>query len=225
MRKSLAKSQGGVRNPTPPIPDTLTRGSNFLPENVTAPRQPATEEGLLVATNIAGRERGGRSQSNQLSTKGRFNTICSNLNSTRYCLCGHLLSVTIVNRHRFPLLSMFFSCSFQNVFQYSNIFSSPFTGSIPKLKNMVPAGKKLGTENFEQLFRIAQRYKLGNQTEKMSADKGSDLRKRAKPILTKYATTSEGGYCARSDLGPSRQSDFVYRVAPWLLHYGGRFSF
>jgi len=47
MRKSLAKSQGGVRNPTPPIPDTLTRGSNFLPENVTAPRQPATEEGLL----------------------------------------------------------------------------------------------------------------------------------------------------------------------------------
>ena len=116
---------------------------------------------------------------------------------------------------------MFFSCSFQNVFQYSNIFSSPFTGSIPKLKNMVPAGKKLGTENFEQLFRIAQRYKLGNQTEKMLADKGSDLRKRAKPILTKYATTSEGGYCARSDLGPSRQSDFVYRVAPWLLHYGG----
>jgi len=76
---------------------------------------------------------------------------------------------------------MFFSCSFQNVFQYSNIFSSPFTGSIPKLKNMVPAGKKLGTENFEQLFRIAQRYKLGNQTEKMLADKGSDLRKRAKP--------------------------------------------
>ena len=132
--------------------------------------------------------------------------------------------VTIVNRHRFPLLLMFFSCSFQNVFQYSNIFSSPFTGSIPKLKNMVPA-KKLGTENFEQLFRIAQKYKLGNQTEKMLADKGSDLRKRAKPILTKYATTSEGGYCARSDLGLSRQSDFVYRVAPWLLHYGGRFSF
>jgi len=45
MRKSLAKSQGGVRNPTPPIPDNT--GSNFLPENVTAPRQPATEEGLL----------------------------------------------------------------------------------------------------------------------------------------------------------------------------------
>src|SRR6267378_7397108 len=104
----------------------------------------------------------------------------------------------------------------------SNIFSSPFAVSIPKLKNMVPAGKKLGTENFEQLFRNAQRYKLGNQTEKMLADKGSDLRKRAKSILTKYATTSEGGYCARSDLGPSRQSDFVYRVAPWLLHYGGR---
>jgi len=51
-----------------------------------------------------------------------------------------------------------------------NIFSSPFTGSIPKLKNMVPAGKKLGMENFEQLLRIAQRYMLGNQTEKMLAD-------------------------------------------------------
>ena len=96
---------------------------------------------------------------------------------------------------------------------------------------MVPAGKKLGMENFEQLLRIARRYMLGNQTEKMLADKGSDLRKRAKPILTKYATNSKGGYCARSDLGPSRQSvmvDFMYRVAPWLLHfeeYGGRFGF
>jgi len=35
---------------------------------------------------------------------------------------------------------------------------------------MVPAGKKLGMENFEQLLRIAQRYMLGNQAEKMLAD-------------------------------------------------------
>jgi hypothetical protein len=48
---------------------------------------------------------------------------------------------------------------------------------------MVPAGKKLGTENFEQLLKIAQRYKLGSQAEKMLADRGRDLRKRVKPIL------------------------------------------
>ncbi|KAN0067855.1 hypothetical protein V8E54_014102 [Elaphomyces granulatus] len=48
---------------------------------------------------------------------------------------------------------------------------------------MVPAGKKLGTENFEQLLKIARRYKLGSQAEKMLADRGRDLRKRVKPIL------------------------------------------
>jgi hypothetical protein len=40
----------------------------------------------------------------------------------------------------------------------------------PNSKNMVPAGKKLRMENFEQLLRISQRYMLSNQTEKMLAD-------------------------------------------------------
>ncbi|KAN0079447.1 hypothetical protein V8E54_004661 [Elaphomyces granulatus] len=52
----------------------------------------------------------------------------------------------------------------------------------------------------------------------MLANKGSELRKRAKPILTKFTTNSEGGYCAKwNDL--SLMVDCVYRVAPWFLHF------
>jgi len=39
----------------------------------------------------------------------------------------------------------------------------------------VPAGEKLGIENYEQLLRVALRFKLGKVAEMMLANKGSLL--------------------------------------------------
>jgi len=81
---------------------------------------------------------------------------------------------------------------------------------------MVPAGKKLGTENFEQLLKIAQRYKLGSQAEKMLADRGRDLRKRVKPILQSITRVRREAFKfhEEAERSTSRNSPWP-RMRPW----------